>query len=192
MYEQLTRFIRSRISVSSDELERALAYSRFQTYKKGDCLLRVGEYCRFVAFLTRGLIVATIPDEDGHERASGFIYENCFFTYTEGLSVNQPSHKNLVALEDCETLMLDKEKLRILFREQPKFESLLTQLLADEVRSLLLHQQATKSRSLEERYLDLENRFPNAFQRIPQKYLADYLGIEAPSLSRLRKRLAGK
>lgn len=192
MYSKIIEFIRARIMISQEELEKTFSYSVPKTFFKGEYLLRIGEYCRFIGFLNRGLILTTIIDNAGNEKASNFIYEGCFFTYTEGLALNTPSHKNLIALEECETIMLSKEKLAVIFKENPKFEKLLNQMLAEEVRNLLLNEQASKTVSLEERYLSLEQQYPNAFQRIPLKYLADYLGIEPPSLSRLRKRLAGK
>lgn len=192
MYNKVIEFIRARIMISQEELEKSFSYSHPKTFAKGEYLLRMGEYCRFIGFLNKGLIITTIIDNAGNEKASNFIYEGCFFTYTEGLALNTPSHKNLIALEECETLILSKEKLAVIFKENPKFETLFNQILAEEVRNLLLNEQASKTISLEERYLGLEKQYPNAFQRIPMKYLADYLGIEPPSLSRLRKRLAGK
>jgi CRP-like cAMP-binding protein len=192
MYEKVSHFIRSRISVTQEELDRTLAYSRPADYQKGAYLLRIGQYCRFVGFLNKGLLVTTIQDQAGREKATGFVYEGCFFTYTEGLAEDRPSHKNFIALEDSEAILLGKEDLVKLFSENPKFATLLNQLLAEEVRSLLLNESALKTLSLEERYANLEKQYPGAFQRIPLRYLADCLGIEAPSLSRLRKRLAGK
>jgi len=192
MYSKIIEFIKTRIIISQEELEKSFSYSQPKTFAKGQYLLRIGEYCRFIGFLNKGLIITTIIDNAGNEKASNFIFEGCFFTYTEGLASNTPSHKNFIALEECETIMLSKENLAVIFKENPKFETLLNQMLAEEVRNLLLNEQANKTVSLDERYLNLEKQYPNAFQRIPLKYLADYLGIEAPSLSRLRKRLAGK
>ena len=192
MYKKVIEYIQSRIIISQPELEKSFGYAVPKTFAKGEYLLRIGEYCRFIGFLNKGFIVTTIVDDTGNEKASEFKYEGCFFTYTEGLALNTPSHKNLIALEECETLMLSKENLAVIFKENPKFETLLNQMLAEEVRNLLLNEQASKTTSLKERYLNLEQQYPNAFQRIPLKYLADYLGIEPPSLSRLRRRLAGK
>jgi CRP-like cAMP-binding protein len=192
MYSKLIEFINTRIKISQEELEMCFSYSEPKTFVKGQYLLRIGENCRFIGFLNQGLIVTTIIDNKGNEKASNFIYDGCFFTYTEGLASNNPSHKNFIALEECETIMLSKENLAVIFRANPKFESLLSQMLAEEVRNLLLNEQSNKTVSIEERYLNLEKQYPNAFQRIPQKFIADYLGIEPQSLSRLRKRLAGK
>jgi len=191
MYSQIINYIRQRVEISRDEIEESLKYTDFKKFAKGDYILRAGEHCRFIGFLNKGFIV-TFVDESGNEMASEFKHEGCFFTYTEGLANNYPSHKNFIAVEDCETLILKKEYLPVIFKANPKFETLFSQILAEELRLVLLNEQNRKTLSVEERYLTLENTIPGALQRIPVKYIAGYLGIEAPSLSRLRRRLAGK
>ena len=192
MYSQVINYIKQRIDISQDEIEESLKYSSFKKYKKGDYIIRAGEHCRFIGFLNKGFIVTTFVDETGNEKASEFKQEGCFFTYTEGLINNNPSHKNFIAIEDCEALVLNKEDLPLIFKANPKFETLFSLILAEELRLVLLNEQNRKTQSVEVRYLALENTFPQALQRIPVKYIAGYLGIEAPSLSRLRSRLAGK
>jgi CRP/FNR family transcriptional regulator, anaerobic regulatory protein len=192
MYSQVIKYIKQRIKISQEEMEESLKYSDFKKYARGDYILRAGEYCRFIGFLNKGFIVTTIVDNTGNEKAAEFKHEGCFFTYTEGLAGNTPSHKNFIAIEDCEALVLRKEYLPLIFKANPKFETLFSQILAEELRLVLLNEQNSKTMSMEERYLALENTYPGALQRIPIKFIAGYLGIEAPSLSRLRRRLAGK
>ena len=124
--------------------------------------------------------------------AANFILERCFFTYTEGLTVNVPSHKNFVALEDCEVILISKEKLPVIYGINPRFETLFSQLVAEELRNMCLKEQSLRTQSSESRYLNFLDTFPDAFNRIPLKHIAGYLGIEPESLSRLRKRLAGR
>ncbi|HKB45672.1 MAG TPA: Crp/Fnr family transcriptional regulator, partial [Chitinophagaceae bacterium] len=149
-------------------------------------------YCWFIGFLNSGMIVSTIIKDDGKEIASNFTPENCFFTYTEGISGNMPSHKNFIALENCEMLILEKEKLPLIFSINQKFEKLFTHILAEELKNVLLTEQNNRTLSAEHRYLKFIESYPDAFNRIPLKYIAGYLGIEPPSLSRLRKRLSVK
>ncbi len=191
MYDKVKRYIESRVQISDEDLTKSFDYSTVRHFKKGDYILRIGDYCRFIGFVNYGLIVNTIID-DGKEIACNFIFENCFFTYTEGVINNAPSHKNSIALEDCEMLILEKEKLPSIFSINQKFETLFSQILAEEVTNLLKSEESSRSQSVEKRYLKFIDSFPNAFNRIPLKYIAGYLGIEPPSLSRLRKRLAGK
>jgi len=192
MYSNVINYIKQRIQISREEIEEGIKYSNFKKFDKGDYILRAGEHCRFIGFLNKGFIVTTFVDESGNEIASEFKHEGCFFTYTEGLANNLPSHKNFIAIENCETLILNKDYLPIIFKTNPKFETLFGQILAEELRLVLLNEQNRKTLSMEERYLALETNFPGALQRIPVKYIAGYLGIEPPSLSRLRRRLAGK
>lgn len=192
MYSQVINYIRQRVDISQGEIEESLKYSDFRQYARGEHILRAGEYCRFIGFLNKGFIVTTFVDEAGNEKASEFKYEGCFFTYTEGLANNSPSHKNFIAIEDCEALVLNKEYLPLVFKTNPKFETLFSQVLAEELRLVLMNEQNSKIQSVEERYLALGKTIPGALQRIPIKYIAGYLGIEAPSLSRLRRRLAGR
>ena len=191
MYDQVKKYIISRVQIPDSDLERSFQYSYPRHFKKGDYILTIGDYCRFIGFLNSGLIVNTIIDE-GKEIACNFIFENCFFTYTEGITNNAPSHKNSIALEDCDMLILEKEKLPLIFSINQKFETLFSQILAEEVRNLLQNEESSRTQTVEKRYLQFIDSFPNAFNRIPLKYIAGYLGIEPPSLSRLRKRLAGK
>lgn len=192
MYSQVINYIKQRVEISQEEIEESLKFCEFKQYSKGDYILRAGEHCNFIGFLNRGFIVTTFVDDTGNEKASEFKHEGCFFTYTEGLVGNNLSHKNFIAIEDCEALILEKELLQLIFKTNPKFETLFSQVLAEELRLVLLNEQNSKTQSVEERYLALENTIPAALQRIPVKYIAGYLGIEAPSLSRLRRRLAGK
>jgi CRP/FNR family transcriptional regulator, anaerobic regulatory protein len=189
LYAQVKNYIQKRIQIPDNDLERSFKYSTLRNYRKGDYILRIGDHCRFIGFLNSGLIVNTIIDE-GKEIACNFIFENCFFTYTEGITNNAPSHKNSIALEDCEMLILEKENLQLLFSLNQRFETLFSQILAEEVRNLLQNEESSRTQSVEKRYLQFIDSFPDAFNRIPLKYIAGYLGIEPPSLSRLRKRLA--
>jgi len=192
MYTKVKQYIQQRIQIPDKDLEESFQHSKVQYFKKGDYILRIGQYCRFIGFLNSGIIVSTIIDEGGKEIACSFTYENCFFTYTEGINNNVPSHKNFIALEDCEMIVLDKEKLSLIFSMNQKFETLFAQILAEEVRNLLLNEENTRTQSVEKRYLNFIESYPNAFNSIPLKYIAGYLGIEPPSLSRLRKKLAGR
>ncbi|MBI5856583.1 MAG: Crp/Fnr family transcriptional regulator [Sphingobacteriales bacterium] len=192
MFDKVIDFIQKRVAITKSEIEETFKYSSVKKYRKGEHIIRAGEYCRFVGFLTKGLITTTVTDNTGTDKANNFIYDGCFFTYVEGLSEDIPSHKNFIALEDCEAIVLNKQDLAKIFKSNPQFIILFSQILAEDLKNRLLAEESIKIQSLEERYYGLEKQFPNAFQRIPLKYLAGYLGIEPQSLSRLRRKLTKK
>jgi CRP-like cAMP-binding protein len=191
LYNQVKEYIRQRIQIPDSDLEKAFQFTELRQFKKGDYILKIGDYCRYIGFLNSGLIMGVIVN-DGKEIASNFVFDNCFFTYTEGISINVPLHKHFIALEDCEMLVLNKDKLPVIFSYNPKFETLFTQILAEELRNVLMKEQRIRTESAEARYIEFIDSCPQAFNRIPLKHIAGYLGMEAPSLSRLRKKLAGR
>ena len=57
MHQPIFDFIKSKVAITDEALTEALTYVRFVHYPKGDHLLRIGQYCRYVAFLNKGLIM---------------------------------------------------------------------------------------------------------------------------------------
>ena len=109
------------------------------------------------------------------------------FYYTEGLASNTPSHKNIIAIEDGEALILDKEHLQVIFKSNTKFETLFSQVLAEDLRNVLLNEQNRKKKVRKKGIFYLNSNIPALCKEYP-KYIAGYLGIELPSLSRLRRK----
>jgi len=192
MYQQITEYIRRRVTVPDEALEKALSYSRVVHYKKGDLILRAGEYCRFIGYLNSGLIMVTMPDDEGKEIICHFFFEGEFFTYIESIDDNIPSHKNFIAMEDCEILMLSKSECSTIFSIHPAFEALFNQLILEDLKRMIRYAQERQTQTAEERYLSMMASHAALFNRIPLKFIAGYLGLAAPSLSRLRKRLVKK
>jgi len=151
MYSKVITYIKQRIEIADEELEQGLKHITFKKYLKGEYILKIGEYCRFIGFINKGLMVTTTVDDSGKESAFDFKCENCFFTYTEGLANNTPSHKNFIALEDCETLILQKEALEKILKSTPKFETLFTKILAEDLGNVLKNQQNLKKMDVEAR-----------------------------------------
>jgi CRP-like cAMP-binding protein len=192
MYQQVTTYIRERAIVPDEALEKAFGYSRMVRYRKGDYILRAGEYCPFLAFLNTGLIMVTISDDAGKEIVCTFFFEDAFFTYIESIKDNIPSHKNFIAMEDCEVLLLNKSDLPTIFSIHPAFETVFNQCILDDLHRMIRYAQDRQTQSVEERYLNMITTHPVLFDRVPLKFIAGYLGVAPPSLSRLRKRLVKK
>jgi hypothetical protein len=65
-------------------------------------------------------------------------------------------------------------------------------VLEQEIMRQQQHFAAFQSSTPEERYLELQSRRPDLFDRVPQFQLASYIGVKPESLSRIRKRIAKK
>ena len=106
--------------------------------------------------------------------------------------LNEPSRYYLQAIEPTEMLVMELKTMREIVHGHPKYEAGLRFFLSD---SLLQAVQLIDDFILlspEERYLKFVKEHPNLLNRVPNKYIANILGITPVSLSRIRKRIATK
>ena len=87
---------------------------------------------------------------------------------------------------------IDNQELEQLYIDIPKFERFFRILAQNRFIALEERINGELSASAEERYLALLDRYPTLPQRVPQQYIASFLGIQPPSLSRIRKQLANR
>jgi CRP/FNR family transcriptional regulator, anaerobic regulatory protein len=98
----------------------------------------------------------------------------------------KPGREYMIALEDCTIGMLpfgELEKTYALFPELNLHGRILTQKYSTLWYTLL---GGLRTQTAKERYEFLMNYSPVLHQRIPAKYLASYLGINAVTLSRIK------
>ncbi len=182
--EYISRFL----TFSEDEwqLHQSLLTRRF--LKKREFLLRAGEVCDHITFINKGYFrVYSILDDE--ENTTNFAFEGNYITEYSSFVSRQPTTDNIVALDDAEILQLRYIDLQAAYLKSPTWERF-GRLMAEYILIFI----ANRNRSLlyntpEERYLNLMKERPKVFERIPQHYIASYLGIKPESLSRIRKRL---
>lgn len=157
---------------------------------KGTYLLREGEVNSKTYFVENGLLRQFSIDEKGKEHILQFAPENWFVSNRESVFLNKPSSYFIEAIEDSTVFVVEKELFDILSKENPLFIDFNTQLLHRHIASLQKRVTQLQSDSAQERYLDFIQTYPDVLLRVPQTYVASYLGITPESLSRVRKELA--
>jgi CRP/FNR family transcriptional regulator, anaerobic regulatory protein len=103
-----------------------------------------------------------------------------------------PSQVTVQALEPLETCYVLKEDFDLLVAKYPLFRDGYMQVIRNNVGALMKRMCEERMIPVEERYKKMVETQPHIIQRIPQHQIALYLGIEPPSLSRIRKRLLGR
>jgi CRP-like cAMP-binding protein len=101
-----------------------------------------------------------------------------------------PAQVHIQALEDSELLLIHHEDKEALFQNVPAFERMFRLMLQ---RSLVVLQDrfvSTLAQPADVRYQAFLEQYPGIVQRVPQHYIASYLGISPEFLSRVRARLA--
>ncbi len=164
---------------------------RVQTLKKKSHFIKAGSVCKSVGLIVSGS-VRYYHIKDGEEITGYFSIENDWMSAYNSFLTQQPSLVNVQALEDTGLVTFSYSYLQQCYAspqlayKTERFSRLIAEYLIscyeDRVTSFILQ-------SPEERYLKLLQNSKGIMLRIPQHYIANYLGITPVSLSRIRKRL---
>lgn len=187
MNNKIIEFISRYISLTEEEAQIIEDLKFIQEFKKGDVLLREGEYSNRCFFVLQGC-VRSYYLIDGEEKNTEFFVENATIVPVSYRN-KQPSSYYLSCLEDCVISIASPEQNQLLVQKVPKLKDLITQLNERSIVQKQIMYDDFKNLNAEERYIQLLNTRPDLIDRILQYHLATFLGITAVSLSRLRARI---
>jgi CRP-like cAMP-binding protein len=171
--------------------EEALLTHLFVTEEvaKGGFFLRPGEVSRKVAFVVQG-VFHNFRSRDGQEHTFYFGREQEFIGDYSSFLPAQPAVHAIQALEPARLLTISYDNLQRLYREVSqgeRFGRLVAEMLfTDVLKQLTSFYEETP----EERYARFVRTYPDLQQRIPQYYIASYVGVKPQSLSRIRSRVS--
>ena len=154
--------------------------------KKGKPFLRQGQHCRHVVFIVKG-VLRIFYMKEGKPVTRYLGMEPSFITSLSSFISQTPAHENIEAIEDSELLLISYEDMLRLCKVQHAWETLYRKVLEhmfmcveDRIREFI-------TLTAEERYATILRDRPRLIQRVPQKYIASYIGVAPQSLSRLQK-----
>lgn len=150
-------------------------------------LLEGGRIARKIYLIRKGCLRLFFYHE-GKDITFQFFFEGDFVASFDSLHKHTPSLFYLESIEASELTVFKGED----FYRQMEKDASLRQLYEDKlVDRFSAYQQLFLSRiknTPQQRYDELLREYPNIIKRIPQHYIASYLGITPVSLSRIRNR----
>lgn len=191
MENEIAKLISRYLELTDEEASAFAECIPVKAFKKGDILLREGQVSRDSYFVIEGC-VRKYYIIDGEERTTEFYIEDESIASIQSYKNKTTANHYFQCVEDCKLAVLNYEKEQELFKRVPKYEALCRMSMED---SFGEQQEALAkfiTSSPEARYKNLLETRPDLIQRVPQYHLASYLGVKPESLSRIRKRIAGK
>lgn len=155
------------------------------TIKKNMDLQAIGQTCKCIYFINKGALRVYYYKGDT-DITDSLEFEGAFVARVESLVTGQPSKKVIQAIEDCELLMINIDKLHALYDSYLEIERLFKHLFLKAFLGVLNRIESIQFHSAEVRYANFLKEYPDALKRVPLKYIASYLGITQVSLSRIR------
>jgi CRP-like cAMP-binding protein len=163
----------------------------FKSLKKKKHFAEPGTVCTEFGFIVSGS-VRYYHVKDGEEITGYFSFENEYVSSYKSYLTQTPSLSYIQALEDSILITISYKNMQLMLAnpllayKMERFGRLISEhyliCYEDRVSSFI-------TKSPEERYLDLLNTGMDILQRMPQHYIAHFLGITPVSLSRIRRRI---
>ena len=188
MQTDLEKFITNYVTPSPVEMEEIANKFKSKVVKKNDYLLKEGDTCKDLVFVQKGCLRLYYIKED-IEISVWFAFPQSSAIEIYSFISGKPSNYFLQAIEDSEVMFLPKAALNKLYQSQPKMQEMMRNFWEEVILTLVNRFTALQKDSAEKRWLDLLNT-PAYLERIPQKYLASFIGVTPTSLSRIRKRIS--
>jgi CRP-like cAMP-binding protein len=174
------------------EIEEIISNALVVKYAKKTVLLREGEIPRYFRWVTKGIFRGGYTDNKGEAITRVFYSPETYpFLVVYGNLVTQtPSLSFIEALEDCEVLSWHFDYFRQLEEINPKWVKFFKKQL-DKVIVLNEHKEWRRYvQTPEERYLAFLETTPSLAERVPQHYIASYVGVSPQALSRIKSGLS--
>jgi CRP/FNR family transcriptional regulator, anaerobic regulatory protein len=177
-----------KIAGKLSDAEFALLTSRMEsrTIEKSAHFLEIGKVNRELGFVEQGLAMyyRIINDE---EVPVDFAIEGNWVSYLKSFNDQSPADLGIKMLEDSRVHCISFSNLQQLFTEYPKFMALKTYYVEQSMMDMAQHSADLATLDARERYYKFMKEKPQLINRVPQYYIAAYLGIKPQSLSRIRK-----
>ena len=186
--KQITAFS----TITDTDWEMLLPFLELKQLRKNQLFTAEGKRANEIGLVITGMF-RQYYTKDGEEKTTYFFFEQHFISAYISCITGNPSLITIEALSDASYVSFSFTKMNELLNSSmawQKFGRLIAEYtmigLEERMVSLLLQ-------SPEERYVELLNSNKiKIIERIPQHYIANYLGVTPVSMSRIRNRLLKK
>jgi CRP-like cAMP-binding protein len=185
----LRNHIEGFVKITNDDWELLLPHLTIKTLRKNELFIAEGKKAAELGFVLQGML-RQYYTKNGEEKTTYFFFENHLFGSYISCITGKLSLITIEALSNVSYVSFPYRVLQQLFEQSmawQKFGRLIAEYatigLEERMVSLLIQ-------SPEERYTDLlKSNKKKIMERVPQHYIANYLGITPVSMSRIRSRL---
>lgn len=155
-------------------------------------LLREGDIARNAYLIEKGCLRVWFINK-GEDITFQFFFENNTVSSIESFKKSVPSIFSIETIEPCTLWVINKTDMDIMLNEVDEIPAVRNQILDtlfERTLHYMTHFLSFIRDTPQERYLNLVTQRPYIVQRVPQHYIASYLGISSVHLSRIKNKLA--
>ncbi|MEN9980904.1 MAG: hypothetical protein RIR67_316 [Bacteroidota bacterium] len=166
-------------------VEKLASFLFSKKYKKKELLLREGEINDRMFYVQKGLLRVYFISEDGKEINTWFVKEGEFVYACHSFHYQIPSEEYIEAMEDSVIMSIKKETWLMLLRNNHKLALFTVHELMANIAEFATQASVLRLMTGEKKYEYLKTHKSDIIDRISQKHLASYLGVDTTYLSKI-------
>jgi|SRR6218665_123986 len=179
--------------IGEEEFELSRTFWKEKEYKKGEYYNEYRNVCKYLGFITDGVFRTYYVDIKSEEEKNVFFFSKHQVVVSfQSFIAQAPCNYYTQSMTDSKVLYIHIDHLTSLYKQSHQWEHLGRKIAEMAFSISMKRTESFLFQSPEERYLDLIAQHPDIFNSIPLYHISSYLGIQGPSLSRIRKRIIGK
>lgn len=188
-YPVIADHVKRYVTPNNSDLELLQSLLNEVSMAKGTFLLQPGTQVKHEYFVVEGCLKAYYMDEKGSRHIIQFAIENWWIGDFDAYFNGNPSRLYLEAIEPSRLLSISYENLQHLYEKAPIFERYFRILVTNAFISQRKRILSILEKDTKERYLEFCTSYPNIENRVANYDIANYLGVSAENLSRVRRTL---
>jgi CRP-like cAMP-binding protein len=188
-FQDLFKYFERFVKFTDDEKMGFATLLHPVKFKKGEVITEVGSVEKHLSFISTGIVRGYCMK--GNDDITCCIeFSNTFISAYGSFTEQSPSLMGLEALTDITLYQMKYNDLQGLYASSKEGERM--GRMAAEQMSAVFERRIVDmlTKSTLDRYEQLLESEPHLILTVPQKYIAEYLGIQPESLSRLKKQVA--
>lgn len=183
--DKLRKHIEEITPVSDEEFDYIKTFFTLKKVKKHQYLLQEGDQVNFEYLIIAGIFRMVYLDAAGKEYIVQFGDENWWMSDYNGYFNEKQGTLQIICMEEGEVLCLKLYGRETLSTDLHKMEHFfrvkLTKGYVAQQRRII----SLLSSTPQQRYEEFRDLYPAIVQKIPKKFIAEYLGVSRETLSRL-------
>ena len=173
------------LALSDAVLDEVIDFSKFKVYSKGAILANSGEKASYAGIVMNGVVRSYYIDGDGNDITQWFATEGSMCMDSGMIGFDEMTAM-WEAIEESTVMLFEVKKMKALIHSDEDLKSLWIDLLEGGMRYKIYRESGFLTENATERYLKFRENYPDLLTRVPQRYIATYLGIQPESLSRIK------
>ena len=190
---ELLQTILKSAGMTREAFELSLPHWKLRQYKKGEFYNEYQNVCKHLGFVINGVFrIYRVNTRTGEEKNMLFFTDHQFVTSFKSFLRQTACEYHTEAMVDSLILYIHIDHLNELYGQSHQWERFGRIVAEMAFYEVMVNTEGFLFKTPEDRYREMMEKHPNIFNSVPLYHIASYLGIQGPSLSRIRKRIVGK